>query len=64
MAAYCFWKAEQGFIEYEKAALVEIDLLKNSNEHVDWVVNRRNFGAQWDKFTGLLLGENCRKTVN
>ena len=28
LAAYCFWKAEQGFIEYEKAALVEIDLLK------------------------------------
>ena len=43
---------------------IEIDLLKNNNEHVDWVVNRRNFGAQWDKFTGLLLGENCRKTVN
>jgi thiamine kinase-like enzyme len=28
LAAYCFWKAEQGFIEYEKAALLEIDLLK------------------------------------
>ena len=28
LAAYCFWKAEQGFIEYENAALVEIDLLK------------------------------------
>jgi thiamine kinase len=28
LAAYCFWKAEQGFIEYEKAALMEIDLLK------------------------------------
>jgi thiamine kinase-like enzyme len=28
LAAYCFWKAEQGFIEYEKAALAEIDLLK------------------------------------
>jgi len=28
LAAYCFWKAEQGFIEYEKAALTEIDLLK------------------------------------
>jgi thiamine kinase-like enzyme len=27
LAAYCFWKAEQGFIEYEKAALAEIDLL-------------------------------------
>ncbi|MDC0551731.1 phosphotransferase [Amylibacter sp.] len=27
LAAYCFWKAEQGFIEYENAALVEIDLL-------------------------------------
>jgi len=28
LAAYCFWKAEQGLIEYEKAALAEIDLLK------------------------------------
>ena len=28
LAAYCFWKAEQGFIEYENAALAEIDLLK------------------------------------
>jgi thiamine kinase len=28
LAAYCFWKAEQGFIEYEKAAFAEIDLLK------------------------------------
>jgi thiamine kinase len=28
LAAYCFWKAEQGFIEYESAALAEIDLLK------------------------------------
>ena len=28
LAAYCFWKAEQGFEEYEKAALAEIDLLK------------------------------------
>jgi hypothetical protein len=28
LAAYCFWKAEQGFIEYEKAALAEINLLK------------------------------------
>jgi thiamine kinase-like enzyme len=28
LAAYCFWKAEQGFIEYETAALAEIDLLK------------------------------------
>jgi thiamine kinase len=28
LAAYCFWKFEQGFIEYEKAALAEIDLLK------------------------------------
>jgi thiamine kinase len=28
LAAYCFWKAEQGFLEYENAALAEIDLLK------------------------------------
>ena len=28
LAAYCFWKAEQGFIEYEDAALAEINLLK------------------------------------
>jgi thiamine kinase-like enzyme len=28
LAAYCFWKAEQGFIEYESAAMAEIDLLK------------------------------------
>ena len=28
LAAYCFWKAEQGFKEYENAALAEIDLLK------------------------------------
>ena len=28
LAAYCFWKAEQGFIEYENAALAEIDILK------------------------------------
>ena len=27
LAAYCFWKAEQGFLGYENAALVEIDLL-------------------------------------
>jgi thiamine kinase-like enzyme len=28
LAAYCFWKAELGFIDYDKAALAEIDLLK------------------------------------
>ena len=28
MAAYCFWKAEQGFTEYENAAFAEIDHLK------------------------------------
>jgi thiamine kinase len=28
LAAYCFWKAEQGVIEYENAALAEINLLK------------------------------------
>ena len=28
LAAYCFWKAEQGLIEYENAGLAEIDLLK------------------------------------
>jgi len=28
MAAYCFWKAEQGFAEYENAAFAEIDHLK------------------------------------
>ena len=28
LAAYCFWKAEQGFVEYENAALAEIDLIK------------------------------------
>jgi thiamine kinase len=28
LAAYCFWKAEQGALEYENAALAEIDLLK------------------------------------
>ena len=28
LAAYCFWKVEQGFFEYEQAALAEIDLLK------------------------------------
>jgi len=27
LAAYCFWKAEQGFKEYENAALLEINLL-------------------------------------
>ena len=27
LAAYCFWKAEQGFVEYENAALAEINLL-------------------------------------
>jgi thiamine kinase-like enzyme len=28
LAAYCFWKAEQGFIEYENAGLAEINLFK------------------------------------
>jgi thiamine kinase len=28
LAAYCLWKAEQGFIEYENAALEEINLIK------------------------------------
>ena len=28
LAAYCFWKAERGFIEYENAALAEINLLE------------------------------------
>ena len=28
LAAYCFWKAEQGFMEYENAALAEINLIK------------------------------------
>ena len=28
LAAYCFWKAEQGNVEYKNAARAEIDLLK------------------------------------
>ena len=28
LAAYCFWKAEQVFVEYENAALAKIDSLK------------------------------------
>ena len=40
---------------------IKIDISKNDNEHVQWVVNRSNFKAKWKKFFGLLLGKDCKK---
>ena len=40
---------------------IKIDISKNDNEHVEWIVNRSNFKAKWKKFFGLLLGKGCKK---
>ena len=40
---------------------IKIDISKNDNEHVEWIVNRSNFKAKWKKFFGLTLGKGCKK---
>ena len=40
---------------------IKIDISKNDNENVEWIVNRSNFKAKWKKFFGLLLGKGCKK---
>ena len=42
---------------------IKIDISKNDNEHVQWVVNRSNFKAKWKKFFDLLLGKGCKKLI-
>jgi len=40
---------------------IKIDISKNDHEHVEWIVNRSNFKAKWEKFFGLILGKGCKK---
>ena len=42
---------------------IKIDISKNDNEHVEWVVNRGNFKAKWKNFFGLILGKGCKKVI-
>lgn len=43
---------------------IKIDPLKNNNQHVEWVVNRSEYKAKFNKFLDLLLGKNCIKEFN
>jgi inner membrane protein len=39
---------------------IKIDSSKNSLEHVEWVVNRSDYGKKWKRFFNLLLGDGCK----
>ena len=43
---------------------IRINLNKPASDHIDWVVNRRNYVEKWKKFFGLLLGKNCKNLIN
>lgn len=40
---------------------IKIDSSKKSLEHVEWVVNRSDYGKKWKRFFNLLLGDGCKE---
>ncbi len=43
---------------------IRINLNKPTSDHIDWVVNRRNYLEKWKRFFDLLLGQNCQDLIN
>lgn len=43
---------------------IRINLNKPASDHIDWVVNRRNYSEKWKRFFDLLLGKNCQDLIN
>ncbi len=43
---------------------IRINLNKTASDHIDWVVNRRNYLEKWNRFFDLLLGKNCQDLIN
>ena len=43
---------------------IRINLDKPASDHIDWVVNRRNYLEKWKRFFDLLLGKNCQDLIN
>ena len=43
---------------------IRINLNKPASDHIDWVVNRRNYLEKWKRFFDLLLGKNCQDLIN
>ncbi len=43
---------------------IRINSNKPQSEHIDWVVNRRNYKEKWKRFFDLLLGKNCQDLIN
>ena len=43
---------------------IRINPNKPHSEHIDWVVNRSNYVEKWKRFYDLLLGKNCRDSIN
>ena len=43
---------------------IRINLNKPASDHIDWVVNRRNYLEKWKRFFDLLLGKNCQNLIN
>ena len=43
---------------------IRINLDKPASDHIDWVVNRRNYLEKWKRFSDLLLGKNCKDLIN
>jgi len=39
---------------------IKIDSSKKLLEHVEWVVNRSDYGKKWKRFFNLLLGDGCK----
>ena len=43
---------------------IRINSNKPVSDHIDWVVNRRNYVEKWKRFFDLLLGKNCKDLIN
>ena len=43
---------------------IRINLNKPASDHIDWVVNRRNYLEKWKRFFDLLSGKNCKDLIN
>ncbi len=43
---------------------IRINLNKPASDHIDWIVNRRNYLEKWKRFFDLLLGKNCQDLIN
>ena len=43
---------------------IRINSNKPVSDHIDWVVNRRNYVEKWKRFFDLLLGKNCKDLTN